>query len=160
MQTGKQAVKMLLCLSLLVLLLEVVSAFIIPNRRNGLESEEGGLSVQGTEAHKVKREVGESREWEKICKTESETRFLVPAIDNDGNQILQLSATGSVDYQEFVRVERCQDSVAHVGGVTVQCVQEYLEHTLVVFDTNTGQEKTHRPSFYPSGCSAKVLKPR
>ena len=144
---------MQLYLSLIVLLLELVSAFIIPTRRNGIESQ-----VQGTDGHKFKREVGR-REWEKICKTESETRFLVPAIDNDGNQILQLSATGSVDYQEFVRVERCQDSVAHVGGVTVQCVQEHLEHTLVVFDTNTRQEIAHRPSFYASGCSAKILKP-
>ena len=151
-----------------VFILELVSPSIIRNRRNvllerthqGQQESQTGTKVPEMKSYRVKREVRESNEWEKICKTEAEIVPLVPAIDNEGNQILQLAVAGTVDYQEFVKVERCRDTVAHVGGVSVQCEQEYLEHNLIVFDPDTGQEKIHRPFFYPSGCSAKILKPR
>eukprot|EP00092_Neocalanus_flemingeri_P060691 GFUD01072799.1.p1 GENE.GFUD01072799.1~~GFUD01072799.1.p1 ORF type:complete len:173 (-),score=16.71 GFUD01072799.1:179-697(-) len=167
---SKHKVAMLHFLIEIIFMLGLVSPSTIPNRRNVLldriqpvnqqESQLKVRRVSGTESYKVKRETRQHNSWEKICQTETEIVPLIPAIDDGGNRIFRLAVAGSVDYQEFVKVERCRDVAAHVGGVTVQCEQEYLEHTLVVFDSNTGQEKVKRPFFYPSGCSAKILKPR
>ena len=144
---------MILFLSKLSFLIVIASSSVIHNRREIIPYQ-----VQ-QESTRVKREVSDSHEWDRICPTEVEIFPLVPAMDDEGVQILQLSEAGSLEYQEFVKVERCRDTAGHVGGVTVHCEQEYLEHTLVIFDPDTGQEKIQRPFFYPSGCSARVLDP-
>ena len=148
---------MLLFLSHIITILELVSSSVIPNRRtmfSDIDTVEPEVQLEST---RVKREIG--REWVKVCPTEAEIVPIIPAIDDEGIKILQLGLPGNLDYQEYVRVERCRDTMAHVGGVTVKCEQEYLEHTLVVFDPDTGQERVRRPFFYPSGCSARVFNP-
>ena len=142
---------------LLLGMLGFVSSSVIHSRRE-MFTNELQLKVQ-QESTRVKREISGRRELVKICPTDTEVVPLVPASDDGGIPILQLAVTGNLEYQELVKVERCRDTVAHVGGVTVHCEQEYLEHTLVVFDPDTGQERIQRPFFYPSGCSARVFNP-
>ena len=142
-------------LQILMITLQVVTSSVLPTTTTtariivGEEPEE--------EMIRVRRQM--NNEWVKICPTEEDIIPLVAATDDEGRDILELAVTGNVEYQELVRVERCRDNVAHVGGVTVKCEQEYLEHTIVVYNTDTGQEILQRTFFYPSGCSARVTQP-
>ena len=134
-----------------------VSSSVIPDKREVLKHKV--MIKKPLENVRVRREIGGASEWIKICPTEEDIVPFEAATDDEGNDILELAMTGNVEYQELVRVERCRDNVAHVGGVTVKCEQEYLEHTIVVYNTDTGQEILQRTFFYPSGCSARVTQP-
>ena len=120
------------------------------------ESNAGVMNALKTKIHKAKRDIAESSDWETICPSVLETRHPY-FIDNEGNRIFQLAVSGNEEYQELLSVKYCQNTADFVGGVALQCEQEYLEHILVVVDLNTGQEKIHK-LLYPSGCSAKKLK--
>ena len=134
-----------------------VSGSVIPDKREVMKDKV--INKEPVESARVRREIGGTNEWVKICPTVEDIVPFVAATDDEGRDILELAMTGNVEYQELVRVERCRDNVAHVGGVTVKCEQEYLEHTLVVYNPDTGQEILQRPFFYPSGCSARVPRP-
>ena len=114
-----------------------------------------------TENKRDKREarIPDTGGWVKICPTIEETVPLIPAIDDDGNNILNLAVSGDVEYREYVKVSRCRDNIVHIGGLSVRCEQQWLEHMLVVFDSETGQEKIQRPFLYPSGCTGKIFQP-
>jgi len=136
-----------LTLAKILLILNSVSSSVIPTKSQLLSK---------VQMQRVKRDTSS---WAPICPTDVETMPVVPHTDSFGNQILRLANSGNLEYLEYVKVTRCRDTEVHVGGVTVRCEQEYLEHKLIVYDPDTGQENYQHPYFFPSGCSAQVLKP-
>merc|ERR1712154_60110 len=175
-QTSEQTLNMWTLYVELLVLLNFVSATVIPDHRkisertdnsDRIDEDNSSLTRKKRDAYFdniMSEEVFEDpRIWNvHVCETITRRSFLSSSRDESGSRILVLSPRYSTSstYEHYIETHRCvqPDQVIMVGGVNVKCVQRYLKETLVV--QNAGREIYKRPIFLPSGCEAMMERRR